>query len=438
VGSGSIGVETLEDSAHVAKLAFVFDEETRSNDFHERSTSWIIFKQYGSNVSIPIGRADPDWLMIGTNNVTIWHWKLEKTLPMEYQSHGNQFFSFPFESFSVDFYVASNISRQFSVSTSISSFSASVNQHDENYNQSSCPYQPEGCSILTHISVSLSHNSEYQIIVGMLYTIEFIIIAIAVVLLMKMGDVDLNFFTISSTILVFVPVLFFAFRDIAPSYLTLFDAVCLGSAIFYGSLILGKLIYRKQPNSETSSNEKGGKLGEPESKVAETTIKKDRRQKTENAEDKELAELVRKVDRNFEKRPWKLIVRDIALVSPFVIMFAVVGYLLFAIAEVISSNFSQLATESQFTLLLAEIVALIAFAELAINLPKAASSERSYKQLVDYNYKKMSAKENGNNRLLLKALILMKSSQPEFSLKDYFDQRKEALNRSSLLERLYQ
>jgi hypothetical protein len=188
VGSGSIKIESLDVSAHVAKLVFVLDEETGSSDFHERSTSWIIFKQYGINVSIPIGRADPDWVMIGTNNVTIWHWKLEKTLYIEYQSDVNQFFAFPFERFAIDFHVASNISRWLSASTDISSFSASIDQHDENYNQSSCPYQPEGCPELMRISISISHNSEYRIVVGMLYAILFIIIAIAVVLPAKMGD----------------------------------------------------------------------------------------------------------------------------------------------------------------------------------------------------------------------------------------------------------
>jgi len=247
VGSGSVKIESLDLSAGVAKVVFVLDEETGSSDFHDRSTSWISFKQYGSNVSIPIGRADPDWVIIGTNNVTLWHWKLEKTVYMEYQNDVNQFFEFPFESFVIDFYVASNISRWFAASTDVPSFSASTDQHRENYNQSSFPYQPEGCPELERISISLSHNSEYRIIVCMLYAALVIIIAIAFVLPAKMGDIDSNFFAISSTILVFVPVFFFAFRDIAPPYLTLFDMVCLGSAIIYGCLILGKLIFRKQP-----------------------------------------------------------------------------------------------------------------------------------------------------------------------------------------------
>jgi len=259
VGSGSIKVESLDVTAHIAKLVFVFDEETGSDDFHERSTSWVIFKQYGFNVSIPIGRADPDWMMIGTNNATIWHWKLEKTLYVEYQGVINQFWVFPCECFTIDFYVASNISRWFSASAGISSFSASIDQHGEAYNQSWCPYQPEGCPELSRISISISHNSEYRIVAGMLYAILIIIIAIAAILPAKMGDNDSDFFTISSTILVFVPVLFFAFRDIAPPYLTLFDAVCLTSAIIYGGLILGKLIYRKQPKSKKAKDRKSAR-----------------------------------------------------------------------------------------------------------------------------------------------------------------------------------
>lgn len=245
--SGSIKIESLDLSADVAKVVFVLDEETDSSDFHDRSTTWIIAEQYGINVSIPIGRADPDWVMIGTNNVTLWHWKLEKTVYMKYQSDVNQFFVFPFDSFTIDFYVASNISRWFTASTDIPSFSASLDQHGVNYNQTSFRYTPEGCPELDRISISISHSSEYRIIICMLYATLIIIIAIAFVLPAKMGDIDSNFFAISSTILVFVPVLFFAFRDIAPPYLTLFDTVCLGSAIIYGGLILGKLILRKKP-----------------------------------------------------------------------------------------------------------------------------------------------------------------------------------------------
>jgi hypothetical protein len=71
-------------------------------------------------------------------------------------------------------------------------------------------------------------------------------------------------------------------------------------------------------------------------------------------------------------------------------------------------------------------------------LPKTTPSEISYKQLVEYNYEKLSSDENEKNKPLLKVLIMMKSKQPEFSLKEYFDQRKEALDRKALLEKLYQ
>jgi hypothetical protein len=254
VGSGHIKVESLDLSAGVAKLIFVFDEETGSDDFHERSTSWLIMRQYGINLSIPIGRADPDWELVGTNNLTIWHWRLEKTFDLEYQTSELYPFIFPREVFTVNFYIATNISRWFSVSVDIPSFSASINQQYEDYNQSSCPYKPEGCPELKRINISVFHNSEYQTIIFMLYSIIFILIAIAIFLFKKRNVIEADFFTISSTLLVFVPVLFFAFRDIAPPYLTLFDGLCLVVTIIYGCLILGKLIYKGEPIAGSTDN----------------------------------------------------------------------------------------------------------------------------------------------------------------------------------------
>ena len=249
-GSGNIGIQDF--SKGVAKLFLVLDEETGSPDFQERSTTWLVIRQFNVTTAIPLGRADPDWKLVGTNNITIWHWKLEKTFYLQYQTNGNPFFIFPSEVFTVSLYLATNLSRWFSSTTDIPNFSVAIAQQQVDYDQFfldfGWSFQPEGCPYFLKIDVSVFHDHEYQIVVAMLYIILCIVIATAPLLFWKRSEIkSSDFLRISSSLLIFAPVFFFTFRNsIAPSYLTTFDAFCFIAAIIHGSLLLGKIYFLKK------------------------------------------------------------------------------------------------------------------------------------------------------------------------------------------------
>jgi len=244
-GNGYMEIQDL--SKGVAKLLLVLDEETGSPDFHERSTSWLVIERFNVISATPIGRADPDWKLVGTNNITIWHWKLERTFYLQYQNNGNPFFMFPGEVFTVSFYIATNLSRRFSAIIDIPNFSIAIAQQQVDYDQFlldvGWSFQAEGCPYFLKIDISVFHDHEYQIVIAMLYIILGIIIATAPLLFWKRSDIKpSDFFRISSSLLIFAPVFFFTFRNsIAPSYRTTFDAFCFIAAIMHGLLLLGKI-----------------------------------------------------------------------------------------------------------------------------------------------------------------------------------------------------
>ena len=277
-GVGSGHIEVLDLDAKSAKLLFVFDEEMGSDDFRERSTSWLVIEQFGAVTEVPIGRADPDWKLVGTNNITIWHWKLEKTFHLQYQTNGIPGIVFPCEVFTVTFYVATNLSRWFSSSIDVPNFSVSVETQYVDYNQSSWTFQPEGCPYFLRVDLHVFHAFEYKVIALMLFILLFIVIAAAFFLIKKRREIgSSDLFRVSSSLLVFLPVFFFTFRNsMAPKYLTTFDGLCFFGAIIYGSVLLWKLVCLDQEkNSETATG-----VGK------EKTATKDKEQPSEEKRDR--------------------------------------------------------------------------------------------------------------------------------------------------------
>jgi len=263
LGDGYIEVQDIDLSKGVAKLLLVFDEETGSADFRDRSTSWLVINQTdqfgGDIIAYPIGRADPNWRLIGTNNITIWHWKLEKTFQLEYETNGDRFLLFPFEVFAVSFYIATNESRSFDAGIDIPNFSVSIDQQRVDYNQSSWNFQAEGCPDLLKMDLLVFHSQEYKAIAILLFIVLLIVIVVGILLFKKRNDIqDSDFFRISSSLMIFVPVFFFTFRNsIAPFYLTIFDTICFVAGIMHGSLLAGKLatISRTQKTEATHEEE---------------------------------------------------------------------------------------------------------------------------------------------------------------------------------------
>lgn len=227
LGSGSIEIQEIKEGT--VKLHFVFDEKTTSSNFQDRSTNWLVIHQYNMTTAIPIGRADPDWTLIGTNNVTSWHWQLEKTYYLEHQNNGNHLVNFPNEEFKVTFYIATNFSRSFHVESNVPNFSTQSKTQEVDFEkfliETGWSFEAEGCPIFLELEISIFHNLEYKIIIGMLYTIAIIILALCVLLVIKKDHlINSDFLRVASSILLFAPTFLFTFRNsVAPPYLTSFD-----------------------------------------------------------------------------------------------------------------------------------------------------------------------------------------------------------------------
>ena len=254
VGWGIIRIQSINyPGGEVAKTVLVFDEETGSNDFHERSTTWILWYEQNTTSGIPIGRADPDWQLVGTNNVTSWHWRLEKSLDLGYTTFYPTF-SFPFENFAIHFYIASDITRSFSVESEIPNLSATITQVSVNYNQTSLTSQPEECPYLMEVTIQVLHDSGYIFIMLLLYALVLVFFGMSILLFNRRNAIGLsNYVTVSSGILVFLPVFYLTFREsLAPNYLTLLDGVFFISMFFYAVFLIGELLSRKTSEYHSS------------------------------------------------------------------------------------------------------------------------------------------------------------------------------------------
>jgi hypothetical protein len=254
-GSGSIRIQEIDHSGGIVKALFILDE-TAYSSFEERSTTWItVLTPRNTTYSYIIGRADPDWQLVGTNNITIWHWMLQETHDLECSAFYPSLV-FPFEQFTMIFYVSSNMTRQFSVVCEIPHFSATVAQRDVHYNETILTYQPEASErpYLKEVIINVFHDSDYKVIALILYSLMIIIFALGFLLFKRVRDKVLDFrdyLMVSSSILIFLPVFFFTIRSsLAPNYLTVPDWLCLLSMSVYGTFLTVQVLCTKNPESE--------------------------------------------------------------------------------------------------------------------------------------------------------------------------------------------
>jgi len=216
------------------ELRFVFYETTGSGDFKERSTSWLIFNQYGYEGAIPIGIADPEWTLIGTNNVTLWSWKLEKTLNLQYNMSESSLF-YPYEAFEVGFYLVSDTDRYFTVSTVPYYEAAPPNRTEVNEDQLPSNFQFGDLSENLKIDLSISPDGVANFIAIMIYIVYGILLLLLLLLYKKRKRITFSDSShIASSIFMFLPILIFTFRtSIAPIYLTPVDSIGFLLIVFF-------------------------------------------------------------------------------------------------------------------------------------------------------------------------------------------------------------
>ncbi len=238
IASGEVEFQDIDTSSGMVLLHFVFDEQTGSDDYRDRSMSWIIW-EYGKSggfVSTPIGPADPDWKLIGTNNDTSWKWRLEKTLWANYHHSG----FFPLEQFKVSFYVCSNESRGFEVRSLIPNSFPSIFQTGVVPEEVPHSFKFEGVPEQIRVDISFGPDSISSLIGVMLYVLFGVLIVLWGVLFQRRRSTKLEHsIMITSSVLVFLPILVFTFRtSIAPKYLMPIDILGFSVMLVFGILLI--------------------------------------------------------------------------------------------------------------------------------------------------------------------------------------------------------
>lgn len=169
-----------------------------------------------------------------------------------------------------------------------------------------------------------------------------------------------------------------------------------------------------------------------EKKEEETTQKPQSDDKQQPSEVKELVELV---EEGYEKRYWMIRLRN-----PWLVCFLgltigeilIIAYLLL----VVSMAVSYLPSDSLVIASIALIAALISFIGLGFTILRAFEPEGRYEEFITYNYRMLKSRVSDVDRTVLKALIMVKSKQPEFDLRKVPNQ--DILDKAHLSERLYE
>lgn len=259
VVDGTVEIQDLDTASGMMQLHIIFDEETGSDNFKDRSTSWIVW-QYGNGhasvgfTAIPIGCADPDWKLVGTNNVTLWKWRLEKTLWARYQQDG---FAFPFESFKLSFYVCSNETRGFGVTSYIPNSYPSIYQTGIVSEELPNNFKfIDGTPEQIRVDISLAPDSTSFWIGVMLYVLFVILLVLGIVLFLNTNKIELsNSVAVTSGVLVFLPILIFAFRtSIAPKYITLIDILGFLAMLAFGFLLIFEVLKKTRSHRRRTIN----------------------------------------------------------------------------------------------------------------------------------------------------------------------------------------
>jgi hypothetical protein len=149
----------------------------------------------------------------------------------------------------------------------------------------------------------------------------------------------------------------------------------------------------------------------------------------------DIEKLRKLVDNNFEKRLRYTYPANALVLSYYILYGAVIGviaYLLFFVTLVVPKMPIEIAVPSIVGL----IAALISFIALVTNVPKLLGPQELLGLIVTHNFKKMEKSVNESEKPFLKALIKMKSMNPEFKLQDI--DSKTMFNDERLLKRLYE
>ena len=203
-----------------------------------------------------VDKVDSSWTLLSTDNSTFWFWQHEAELSIDYTSNGDPSFLFPLDTINVTFCLASNISQWFSSGGMVSNHQLSINQEKittlpSSYASINLDYLPD----VTKVNLIITHDAPSEFITFVIYGLFIVLLTLLGLLIWLRKRIDIsNVITIASSILVFLPILLFTFRaSIAPAYLTLVDMFGFVIMLFYGFLLLSKIIESRKKKEDPLS-----------------------------------------------------------------------------------------------------------------------------------------------------------------------------------------
>ncbi len=153
----------------------------------------------------------------------------------------------------------------------------------------------------------------------------------------------------------------------------------------------------------------------------------DDRQSNDSAQEQAVQYLVDLVDSKFEKSLRKIYFSrklDFRYFSGFVaiayyaILMGLTGYLLVIISQALPAGLFQQPPNVQIPIHISFVAAFIAFASFGINVQKIVEPIKPSEVLFAYNYRMLKDETAAKNPGLFKALLIMKSKQPDLNLKE--------------------
>jgi len=158
---------------------------------------------------------------------------------------------------------------------------------------------------------------------------------------------------------------------------------------------------------------------------------------------KRITSLITLVDENFNKESYRLqlTLRRVLLgVVPNIIVVLIVIWLFFVVFQMASFFMSIAEPRDAVTIMIsitALTIALVSFIVRVGSDLQTLFAEPPERERIDWHFKKLKDKVSANERLLVRALIIMKCRQPDVKLFDLYNADESMLTERQLLERLY-
>jgi hypothetical protein len=159
-----------------------------------------------------------------------------------------------------------------------------------------------------------------------------------------------------------------------------------------------------------------------------------------NPNEDQLSRLIRIVDEHFERRPLRLWLKNLLMGSMVIVLLVIFGVALYGGVWAISllRSHGQIGDAETIALSLTAIASTLALGSFAFTASRNYSPERAYEDLVTFNYNIMRDMIGHDEHHWLRALIMIRSKQPEFALDFIRRQKRIALNEMQLIDVLYE